>query len=111
MRSGFLRVHAEEDVNRQYEYRVSPGQASGHYRKRSAIETSYRLFRQARASTTTQDPIVRSAFVIASFLLENLWLVLRWAVVARPRRGGRDLPEQFTFQTVCDWIRYELEAK
>ena len=29
------------------------------YRKRSAIETSYRLFRQARATTTTQDPIVR----------------------------------------------------
>jgi len=38
-------------------------------------------------------------------------LDLRWAVVARPRRGGRDLPEQFTFQTFCDWIRHELEAE
>ena len=81
------------------------------YRKRLAIETSYRLFRQARATTTTQDLIVRFAFVIVSFLLENLWLVLRWAVVARPRRGGRDLHEQFTFQTFCDWIRHELEAE
>ncbi|MFC7167842.1 ISH3 family transposase [Halospeciosus flavus] len=89
----------------------TPTQVERRYRKRSAIETSYRLFRQARATTTTQDPIVRFAFVIVSFLLENLWLVLRWAVVARPRRGGRDLPEQFTFQTFCDWIRHELEAE
>jgi len=89
----------------------TPTQVERRYRKRSAIETSYRLFRQARATTTTRDPLVRFAFVIVSFLLENLWLVLRWAVVARPRRGGRDLPEQFTFQTFCDWIRHELEAE
>jgi hypothetical protein len=89
----------------------TPTQVERRYRKRSAIETSYRLFRQARATTTTQDPIVRFGFVIVSFLLENLWLVLRWAVVARPRQGGRDLPEQFTFTTFCDWIRHELEAE
>ena len=89
----------------------TPTEVERRYRKRSAIETSYRLFRQARATTTTQDPIVRFAFVIVSFLLENLWLVLRWAVVARPRRGGRDLPEQFTFTTFCDWSRHELEAE
>jgi hypothetical protein len=84
-------------------------QVEGLYRKRSAIETSYRLYRQARATTTTRDPIVRFALVIVSFLLENLWLVLRWAVVARPQRGGRDLPTQFTFTTFCDWIRRKLE--
>jgi hypothetical protein len=89
----------------------TPTQVERRYRKRSAIETSYRLFRQARATTTTQDPLVRFAFVIVSFLLENLWLVVRWAVVARPRRGGRDLPEQFTFTTFCDWIRHELETE
>ncbi|ELY76267.1 transposase IS4 family protein [Natrinema pellirubrum DSM 15624] len=44
-------------------------------------------------------------------LLENLWLVLRWAVVARPRWGERDLPKQFTFTTFCDWIPHELEAE
>ena len=47
--------------------------------------------------------------MLVAALLENLWLVLRWAVVARPRRGGRDLPEEFTFNTFCDWIRKELE--
>jgi len=89
----------------------TPKQVERLYRKRSAIETSYRVFRQARVVTTTQDPIVRFAFVLVGFLLENLWLVLRWAVVARPRRGGRDLPEEFTFKTFCDWIRHALEEE
>jgi hypothetical protein len=44
---------------------------------------------------------MRFAFLIVSFLLKNLWLVLKCAVVARPRRGGRDLPEQFIFITFC----------
>jgi len=61
--------------------------------------------------TTTQDSIVRFGFVLVGFLLENLWLVLRWAVVARPRRGGRDLPEEFTFKTFSDWIRHALEEE
>jgi len=87
----------------------TPTQVERRYRKRSAIETSYRLFCQARATTTTRDPLVRFAFVIVSFLLGTLWLVLRWVVVARPWRGGRDLPTQFTFQTFCDWIRRVLE--
>ncbi|EMA56693.1 ISH3 family transposase [Halococcus thailandensis] len=89
----------------------TPTQVEHCYRKRSAIESSYRLFRSARAVTSTQDPIVRFAFVVVSFLLENLWLVLRWAVVARPRRGGRDLPEEFTFSVFCDWIRHALEEE
>jgi hypothetical protein len=89
----------------------TPAQVEHCYRKRSAIESSYRLFRSARAVTSTQDPIVRFAFVVVSFLLENLWLVLRWAVVARPRRGGRDLPVEFTFSVFCDWIRHVLEQE
>jgi hypothetical protein len=37
--------------------------------------------------------------------------VATWAVVARQRRGGRDLPDEFTFKTFCDWIRHELEEE
>jgi IS4 transposase len=81
------------------------------YRRRSGIETTYRLLRQARGVTTTRDPAVRFAIMLVAALLENLWLVLRWAVVARPRRGGRDLPGEFTFKTFCDWIRHELEEE
>jgi len=89
----------------------SPKQVERLYRKRSAIETTYRLLRQARGITTTRDPIVRFAIMLVAALLENLWLVLRWAVVARPRRGGRDLPDEFTFTKFCDWIRKELEEE
>ena len=89
----------------------SPKQVERLYRKRSGIETTYRLLRQARGITTTRDPVVRFAIMLVAALLENLWLVLRWAVVARPRRGGRDLPEEFTFSKFCDWIRKELEEE
>ncbi|EMA48521.1 transposase IS4 family protein [Halococcus salifodinae DSM 8989] len=50
----------------------TPAQIEHRYRKRSAIESSYRLFQSARAVTLTQDPIVRFAFVVVGFLLENL---------------------------------------
>ncbi len=50
----------------------TPAQVERRSRKRSAIEASHRLFRQARATPTTQDPIVRFAFVIVSFQPENL---------------------------------------
>ena len=53
---------------------------------------------------------MRLLYVVVSFLLKNLWVMLRWAVVARPRRGGRDLPTQFTFNTFQEWIQHELDA-
>ena len=81
-----------------------PKQVEQLYRKRAAIETGYRLFRQARAVTSSKDLAVRLLYVVVSFLLKNLWVTLRWAVVARPRRGGRDLPTRFTFNTFREWI-------
>ena len=81
------------------------------YRKRSSIETTYRLLRQARGITTIRDPVVRFGIMLVAALRENLWLVLRWAVIARSQRGGRDLPDEFTFKTFCDWIRHELEEE
>jgi len=69
----------------------SAKQVEHRYRKRSGIETTYRLLRQARGITTTRDPVVRFAIMLVAALLENLWLVLRWAVVAR-HGGGRARP-------------------
>lgn len=45
--------------------------------------TTYRLLRLARGITTTRDPVVWFAIMLVAALRENLWLVLRWAVVAR----------------------------
>ena len=49
--------------------------------------------------------------MLVAALSENLWLVLRWAVVARLWRGGRDPSEEFTFKISCDWIRHKLEEE
>lgn len=40
--------------------------------------------------------LIRTSFVAVAFIVEDLWLVVRWAVVVRPRRGGRDLLSGFT---------------
>ncbi|RJX49974.1 ISH3 family transposase, partial [Halonotius pteroides] len=52
---------------------------------------------EARALTTTPSTIIRLFYVGVGFLLEQLWLVVQWAVLAQPRRGGRALPVAFTF--------------
>ena len=75
----------------------TPAQVATIYNKRSQIEKSYEKFREARALTTTPSTTIRLFYVGVGFLLEQLWLVLQWAVLARPRRGGRALPKTFAF--------------
>ncbi|RLM88039.1 ISH3 family transposase [Haloarcula sp. Atlit-7R] len=75
----------------------TPRQVATVYNKRSQIEKSYEKFREARAVTTTQSTTIRLFYVGVGFLLEQLWLVVQWAVLAQPRRGGRALPVEFTF--------------
>jgi len=90
----------------------TPKQVETLYRKRSAIETSYRTYPRSESNHhTTPDPLIRFVLVAVGFLLRNLWLVVRWTVVARPRRGGRDLPTEFTFELVCGWIRDHLSTE
>src|SRR6056297_3791933 len=75
----------------------TPRQVATIYNKRSQIEKSYEKFREARALTTTPSTTIRLFYVGVGFLLEQLWIVLSWAVLAQPRRGGRALPVGFTF--------------
>jgi hypothetical protein len=75
----------------------TPTQVARIYNNRSRIEKSYEKFREARALTTTPSTTIRLFYVGVGFLLEQLWIVLQWAVLARPQRGGRALPVEFTF--------------
>jgi len=50
----------------------SPRDARYHYSKRFGIESSYRLFEQAIATTTTRDPTVRLLYVVVSLSTERL---------------------------------------
>lgn len=70
----------------------SPKQIEARYRKRSAIETSFRTMRVARAKTSTRDPTIRWMYVAVSFLLRNLWLLVPWAVLAPRDAAGEHCP-------------------
>ncbi|MCU4753662.1 ISH3 family transposase [Halobacteria archaeon AArc-curdl1] len=87
----------------------TPKEVEALYQKRSAIETAFRTMREARARTSTTDPAVRLLFVLVSFLLRNLWVIVRWGVLATPRRGGRALPVWFRFEVFREWIDHALD--
>ena len=85
----------------------TPAQVAAIYDKRSRIEKSYEKFREARAITTTPSTTIRLFYVGVGFLLEQLWIVIQWAMLAAPQRGGRALPVEFTFS---DAFLHGIEA-
>ncbi|TKX73446.1 ISH3 family transposase [Halorubrum sp. GN11_10-6_MGM] len=87
----------------------TPKEVEALYQKRSAIETAFRTMREARARTSTTDPAVRLLFILVSFLLRNLWVIVRWGVLATPCRGGRALPVWFRFEVFREWIDHALD--
>jgi putative transposase len=55
------------------------------YRKRFAIETSYRQANQARIYTSTRDPLRRFLFVAIALIVRNVWA---WLHLVRLATGG-----------------------
>lgn len=89
----------------------TPKQVEQAYKQRSAIETSFRTFREALAKTTTRKPGIRLVYVGVAFLLRNLWILVGWAVLAQPRHGGRARPSWFPFKRFRSWIRHALNER
>jgi hypothetical protein len=87
----------------------TPKQVEQAYKQRSAIETSFRTFREALAKTTTRNPGIRLVYVGVAFLLRNLWILIGWAVLAQPRCGGRARPSWFPFKRFRKWIGHALD--
>ncbi|GAC1404860.1 MAG: ISH3-like element ISH27-3 family transposase [Chloroflexota bacterium] len=80
------------------------------YRKRFAIETSYRQMHQGRARTCTRDPLVRLLLVGVALVLRNVWVWLHCEVLSTPRRGRRRLHlERLTFKTLLLWLQHQAE--
>jgi IS4 transposase len=59
------------------------------YRRRFAIESTYRQLGQARIRTSTRDPLLRLLYVAVALILRNVWVWLHWQVLAERRGGGR----------------------
>lgn len=82
------------------------------YRKRFAIETSYRQMHQGRARTCTRNPLVRLLLVGIALVLRNVWVWLHYAVLSTPRRGGRRLNlDRLTFKTLLLWLQHQAEKE
>jgi hypothetical protein len=81
------------------------------YRKRFAIETTYRQLHQARIRTCTRDPLLRLLYVGIALLLRNVWVWLHWEVLSQPRRGGRRIDlNQLVFRKMLVGLQHLAEA-
>jgi putative transposase len=80
------------------------------YRKRFAIETSYRQLHQGRARTCTRNPLMRVLLVGVALVLRNVWVWLHYAVLSTPRRGNRRYNlERLTLKSMLLWLQHQAE--
>lgn len=80
------------------------------YRRRFGIESSHRLWDEARARTASRCVALRWLLVGLAVLLYNLWMFLKWHVVSWPRRGGRRVfHELFPFRQLLSFLTKALE--
>ena len=68
-----------------------PLQVHRFYRSRFSIESSYRMRNQVKPRTGTRNPVIRYLYVIISFLLKNIWIVLLWRYFSPVKRGPRTI--------------------
>jgi putative transposase len=81
------------------------------YRRRFAIETTYRQLQQARIRTCTRDPLLRLLDVAVGLILRNVWVWLHWQVLAERRPGGRRVDtNRLTFRALLLWLQHSAEA-
>ena len=80
------------------------------YRQRFGIETTYRQLHQARIRTTTRDPALRLLYVGIALILRNVWVWLHQMVLARPRRGSREIRlDLLRFRRMLLWLTHVVE--
>ncbi len=96
----FILIHLE----------LPPKRARRLYRRRFGVESSYRCAGQVRGWTTSRNAAYRFVLIGLSFLLLNVWLVLRWHVTQVPRRGRRWLDiQRFALSRFGALLRRALE--
>jgi len=80
------------------------------YRRRFAIETTYRQLQQARIRTSTRDPLLRFLYVAVALILRHVWVWLHWQVLAQRRRGGRRVDtNRLPFRAMLLWLQHWAE--
>ena len=89
----------------------SPTEIRKRYRRRFAIESSYRQLRQARIYTCTRDPHLRLLFVAVALMLRNLWVWIHATLLAEGRGERKTLRlPLLRLKRMLDWIAHTVVA-
>jgi putative transposase len=81
------------------------------YRRRFGIESSYRAMGKSRARTSSRSSALRFLYVLASFVLQNEWVYIKWQYLSKVTRGryGRRYDAEFTYFRMLLFLRVGLE--
>ena len=75
------------------------------YRRRFAIESTYRQLNEGKIRTSTRQPELRLLFIGLALLLRNVWVWLHYEVLASRRRGHRRLNlGRLRLRRLLEWL-------
>jgi putative transposase len=94
----------------------SPRKVSTVYRRRFAIESSYRMRNIVKPKTSTKNAEIRYFYTLVSFLLKNIWLYLQKKHFVIVKRGPKVIDEdKFRFDMfiilIEEWLRKKLRVR
>jgi hypothetical protein len=78
------------------------------YQRRFGIETSYRQKNQAKATTTSRDPVYRLLLEGIGYVIRQLWVVLTAQLRPRQTPCSPDWIAAMPMQRLIDWLFQEL---
>jgi hypothetical protein len=78
------------------------------YRRRFGIETSYRQKNQAKAVTTSRDPVYRLLLEGLGYLFRQVWIRLEEELARRSRSSPNAWISALPMQRMLDWLVREL---
>ena len=94
----------------------SPRKVSTVYRRRFAIESSYRMRNVVKPKTSSKNATIRYFYALISFLLKNIWLYLQKKHFTIVKRGPQVIDEdKFRFEMfillIEEWLRRKLRIR
>jgi putative transposase len=94
----------------------TPRKVSTVYRRRFAIESSYRMRNIVKPKTSTKNAVIRYFYTLVSFLLKNIWLYLQKKHFTIVSRGPQVIDEdKFRFEMfillIEEWLRRKLRVR
>ena len=94
----------------------SPRKVSTVYRRRFAIESSYRMRNVVKPKTSSKNADIRYFYTLISFLLKNIWLYLQKKHFTIVKRGPQVVDEdKFRFDMfiilIEEWLRKKLRVR